>query len=76
MKNVLLFTEYFLPGHRGGGATQTSKNIIERLGDSYNFFVLTGDRESPGAEPYNNIKFNKWVYVIGAKTYYAPVTLK
>lgn len=76
MKKVLIFTEYFLPGHRGGGATQTSKNIIERLGDRYEFFVLTGDRESPGAKPYQNLAFNQWVDVIGAKTQYAPVTLK
>jgi glycosyltransferase involved in cell wall biosynthesis len=73
-KRCLLFTEYFLPGHAGGGATQTSKNLIERLGDRYDFCVLTGDRESPGAKPYDNVAFGKWVAVIGAKTFYSAVT--
>lgn len=75
-KRCLIFTEYFLPGHAGGGATQTSKNLIERLGDRYEFSVMTGDRESPSAKPYENVDFGKWVDVIGAKTYYSPVTLK
>lgn len=74
-KKCLIFTEYFLPGHAGGGAIQTSKNIIERLGDRYDFSVLTGDRESPSAKPYENIVFNNWVDVIGAKTFYSAVTL-
>lgn len=63
-----------MPGHAGGGATQTSKNLIERLGDGYDFCVLTGDRESPNAKPYENITFNEWVAVIGAKTFYSAVT--
>lgn len=75
-KRCLIFTEYFLPGHAGGGATQTSKNIIERLGDRYEFCVLTGDRESPSAKPYESVSLNQWVDVIGAKTYYAPFTMK
>lgn len=65
-----------MPGHAGGGAIQTSRNIIERLGDRYDFCVLTGDRESPSAFPYENISFNEWIDVIGAKTHYSKVSLK
>lgn len=75
-KRCLIFTEYFLPGHAGGGAIQTSRNIIERLGNRYDFCVMTGDRESPCALPYENITFNEWIDVIGAKTHYSKVTLK
>jgi glycosyltransferase involved in cell wall biosynthesis len=74
MKRCLLFTEYFLPSHQGGGAVQTSKNLIERLGDKYEFCVLTGDRESPSARAYEDVPFNQWIEVIGARTHYAPLT--
>ncbi len=74
-KRVLLFTEYFLPGHAGGGAAQTSKNLIERLGDRYDFSVLTGDRESPNTEAYKDIPLNQWTSVIGAEVHYAKLSL-
>ena len=74
-KKCLIFTEFFFPGHKGGGAIQTSKNLVERLGDKYEFAVLTSDRESIGSKPYENVPLNQWVDVVGAKTHYAPLTI-
>lgn len=68
---ILAFIDHYLPGSRFGGPVQTLSNAIERLGDRYEFFVSTSDRDFGGKEPYQNIPLQQWTPMGRAKVFYA-----
>jgi glycosyltransferase involved in cell wall biosynthesis len=69
-KNILIIMGRYLPGYRDGGPVRSIKNLVEFLGDEYNFMILTSDRDHGDIEPYPNIKVNDWNKVGAAKVYY------
>lgn len=52
---ILVSTDYFLPGYKGGGPIRTLVNMIEHLGDEYNFKVITRDRDLGDKKPYSGL---------------------
>lgn len=69
-KRILIFADYYLPGYKAGGPIQSISNIVELLGDKYEFNVVTGDRDWSECEDYKNININCWNDVGKAKVYY------
>lgn len=61
MKNIVIFTPYFLPGYKGGGPIKSIKSIVNFLGDKFNIFIVTSDRDLGDKFKYKNIKTNQWV---------------
>lgn len=57
---VLVSVAYYLPGFKAGGPTQTLKNMIECLGDEFEFSLLTADRDLGDTRPYPNVPINQW----------------
>lgn len=58
---ILVFCDYYLPGYKSGGGMRTIANMIDRLGDSYDFYVVTRDHDGPfDRNPYNSIKYDEW----------------
>lgn len=53
---VLVVLDYFLPGFKGGGSVRTVANIVERLGDEFDFHVVTRDRDIGDPAPYRGIE--------------------
>lgn len=53
--NILTFTEYYLPGYKGGGPLRTLSNVVDRLGDEFGFEILTRDRDLGDSEPYSGV---------------------
>jgi glycosyltransferase involved in cell wall biosynthesis len=45
--------------------------MVERLGDRFEFWILTRDRDAKDAVPYPNVKINNWNQVGKAMVYYA-----
>lgn len=70
MKNIVIFTAYFLPGYKGGGPIKSIKNIVETLGSRCNIFIITNDRDLGDKETYNNIKVNEWNEKFNCKVLY------
>jgi glycosyltransferase involved in cell wall biosynthesis len=68
---VLTLLEYYLPGFKSGGPIRSIANLIERLGEQIEFFVLTRDRDAGDTESYPGIKLNTWQHVAKANVYYA-----
>lgn len=68
---VLIFCGCYLPGVHGGGPIRTISNLVEKLGDEFDFRIVTMDRDFGDQSPYQNVKFNTWCPVGKALVFYA-----
>lgn len=71
-KDILIIMGRYLPGYKDGGPVRSIKNLVDYLGDEYNFKILTCDRDHGDLEQYPNIKVNDWNTVGKAQVYYVP----
>jgi len=60
----------YLPGYKDGGPVRSIKNLIDRLGNEYDFHILTADRDHGDTCPYPDIKVREWNQVGNAKVFY------
>jgi len=70
MKRVLVVTGHYLPGYKAGGPIRTLANTIEWLGDEFQFYILTADRDFGDCQPYPNIECGTWQRVGKAQVLY------
>ncbi|MBN8201818.1 glycosyltransferase family 4 protein [Bacillus sp. NTK034] len=70
-KNILIIGPY-LPGKEYGGPVKSLLNLVERLSDDYNFYVITNDRDLNAVKPYTDVQIGSWNTVGKAKVYYIP----
>lgn len=74
---ILIFIPYYLPGYKSGGPVRTIANMVDHLGDVFNFLIVTRDRDSQDSVSYKNIKINQWNRVGKSYVYYlSPDKLK
>lgn len=71
-KRILIIMGRYLPGYRTGGPVRTTKNLIDALGEEYDFRVLCQDRDLGDKEQYPGIKVHEWNQVGNASVYYIP----
>ena len=71
-RKILIIMGRYLPGYKDGGPVRSIKNLIDFLGDEYDFKILTCDRDNGDTEAYPNIKVNGWNRVGNADVYYVP----
>ncbi len=57
---ILIFVATYLPGYKSGGPLQSISNLVEHLGDKFQFRVITSDRDLGGIDPYPGIKPGQW----------------
>jgi glycosyltransferase involved in cell wall biosynthesis len=67
---VLLFAAYFLPGFKGGGPIRTLANLIDQLGETFRFRVVTSDRDLGDQEPYSGVVRDRWTKLGDTEIYY------
>ena len=58
---VLLFIDWFLPGHKAGGPVTSNANMVDHLRKDVDFFIITRDTDYCEAIPYSSVKSNQWV---------------
>lgn len=68
---ILAFVGCYLPGFRGGGPIRTISNLVEKLGDEFEFCIVTSDRDLGDTQPYSTITVDSWNQVGKAKVFYA-----
>lgn len=59
--SVLILIPNFLPGYKMGGPLTSVLNLIDTLSDSFDFKVLTSDRDMGDENPYPNMEFDQWI---------------
>ena len=67
---ILVLLECYLPGYKYGGPVRTIANTVEALGDYFQFYIVTMDRDSGETIPYADIKRTQWNNVGKAMVYY------
>lgn len=71
---ILVFTGYYLPGFKAGGPVKSVSNLIENLGDVFDFYVVTRDRDLGDACAYAGLIPGEWVCVGRAKVLYVDTS--
>jgi len=71
-KNIKILTSvgYYLPGYKAGGPIRTLVNMVDRLGDKFQFKIVTADRDFDDIKPYSGIKIDGWSRVNKADVFY------
>lgn len=68
---ILVICDYYLPGYESGGSMRTLVNMIDRLGDDFDFRVVTRDHDGKlNRTPYTSVAINAWNTVRSAEVYY------
>src|ERR1700687_734184 len=57
---ILVFADYYLPGFKAGGPIRCLANMVNGLGDNFDFKVVTRDRDFGDSRPYPGVKQNTW----------------
>lgn len=71
MKRILILSDYYLPGYKSGGIMRTIVNMVERLGDDYDFRVLTRGFDVGEKDFYPGIKINDWNQIGKSRIFHA-----
>jgi glycosyltransferase involved in cell wall biosynthesis len=68
---ILILCDYYLPGYKSGGGMRTIVNMVDRLKNRFEFFIITRDHDGKlDRQPYTNVQINQWNQVRGAEVYY------
>jgi glycosyltransferase involved in cell wall biosynthesis len=70
---ILTLVNFYYPGHRGGGAIRSTFNLTERLGQRFDFYVVTADHDFLDDSAYVGVRSNHWQRVRAANVFYAGV---
>src|SRR5262245_3130432 len=70
MLRVLAVIGHYLPGYKGGGPIRALANIVENLGQEFQFYVLTYDRDTNDEAPYPGVQPGVWQTVGHAQVLY------
>ena len=68
---VLAVLEAYLPGSLGGGPIRSVANLVDRLGDGFEWHIITRDRDFHQRVPYEGVAFDRWTQVGNARVFYA-----
>lgn len=69
---VAVFLRGYLPGYRSGGPLQSIANLVSRLGDEFDFRIITADRDLGDTDPYVDTPPMRWLAVGKAQAIYLP----
>jgi glycosyltransferase involved in cell wall biosynthesis len=59
--SVLLFIDWFTPGYKAGGPTRSMVNLIDRLKNDVDFWVVTRNTDYRDSIPYPGIQPDIWL---------------
>lgn len=66
-----MLIDWFLPGIKAGGPVKSVAAMVNKLNDSFEFYILTTDTDFGEDAPYKNIVSNKWLdYSVNTKVCY------
>ena len=74
-KRIMVFTEFYMPGFKGGGPIKTIFNLIDKSPNIYSFDVITSDRDLGDKSPYVNTVLNKFIKKKKNRIYYSGKNL-
>jgi glycosyltransferase involved in cell wall biosynthesis len=73
---VLVLIGHYLPGERGGGPIRSIANLVDVLGDEFNFRIVTLNRDLGGRTRYTTVQMSTWVETGKAHVWYLAPGLR
>ncbi len=70
---ILIFVAYYLPAFSAGGPLRSIANLVNALGDEYDFRIVASDRDLGDRQPFSGVKTDVWTRVGKAQVLYACV---
>ena len=68
---VLIFIDWFLPGDKAGGPIRSCANLMDYLGNDFDFSVVTRDTDYTEIKSYSGITSDAWnILPDGKRVYY------
>ena len=67
---ILTLVSGYLPGFKYGGPIRTIVNMVETLGEEFEFGIITTDKDLGESEPYPGVQLNSFNEVGKAMVYY------
>lgn len=72
---ILILASHYLPGFKAGGPVRSIANLVETLGDEFEFRILCADRDLGDKDPYQGIERDRWVMAGPAPVHYTSPAL-
>jgi glycosyltransferase involved in cell wall biosynthesis len=69
---ILVVSDFYLPGYRGGGPIRTIANLIDHLAEEFDFSIVTRDRDLGDQFPFPGISPGRWERLGAARVLYQP----
>ena len=71
-KTIMIVIPYYYPGYKAGGVLRAVVNLVDWIGDQYDFWILTQDRDLGDSQAYTDYPTGEWIRVRGANVRYEP----
>lgn len=68
---ILVLLAHYLPGYKCGGPVRTIANLVEHLGDEFDFKIITSDRDMLETNPFPDVQTDEWNTVGKAAVFYS-----
>jgi hypothetical protein len=59
-KKILVFVDWYLPGYKAGGPIKSCVGLVDRLSDTYEVKIVTGNTDLKDTKPYKGIVSDTW----------------
>ena len=67
---ILTFAGHYLPGYKAGGPIRSLVNMVDQLGDTFDFRIVAADRDLGDAAPFEGVAVDAWNTVGDARVFY------
>jgi glycosyltransferase involved in cell wall biosynthesis len=71
---ILVLVSHYLPGYKAGGPIRSISNMVDALGDEFDFRILTSDRDIGEKHPFPEIEKGQWQPVGNARVLYVSTS--
>ncbi|MCA9885256.1 MAG: glycosyl transferase family 1, partial [Anaerolineae bacterium] len=72
-KRIFLVAGGYPPGYKSGGPVRSIVNMVDWLGDEYDFYIMALDRDTGDKQPFSGIDVGRWQQVGKAQVIYLPM---
>jgi hypothetical protein len=59
-RSILVLADHYLPGYKAGGPIRTLVNMVDRIGDEFQFKIVTADRDFKDYAAYPGVTIDHW----------------
>ena len=69
-REIIVFSNFFLPGVLGGGPIRSLEGQVKKLAKIYNFHIITASHDAFSSKDYDSVDLDRWNNLEYASCYY------